>query len=120
MNKTVLIFDDDPDISELCKILLSRKGYTVQTCHDCVDAVSIVNNVQPDVILMDNSIPGQGGILATQSIKNNQQLKHIPVIFFTANTNIEKLAEEATANCFLKKPFNITELESLVTRLTSA
>jgi two-component system cell cycle response regulator DivK len=63
---------------------------------------------------MDNWIPGIGGVTATQLIKNDQRTQAIPVIFFSANNNIEGLAKEARADYYLKKPFDITELAAMV------
>lgn len=119
MKKKVLIFDDDQDILDLCTILLTRKGYDVVTRNDCRNVLKTVASVKPDVVVMDNKIPEHGGIFATRLIKSHDDLKSIPVIFFTANTNIEKLSQEAMADCYLKKPFNIHELENMVRRFSS-
>jgi two-component system cell cycle response regulator DivK len=76
--------------------------------------VSQVKSYQPDVILMDNWIPGPGGIEATRLLKLAPETQDIPVIFFSANSNVTQLAREAHADYFLQKPFDITELEAIV------
>jgi len=48
-------------------------------------------------------------------IKNNDQLRNIPVIFFSANSNIAQLSTEAGADFYLQKPFDLSELEEVVT-----
>ena len=73
-----------------------------------------VREYQPDVILMDNWIPGPGGIEATKQLKGAPDLHDIPVIFFSANSNVTQLAREAQADYFLQKPFDIAELEAIV------
>ena len=112
----VMIFDDDTDLLEICTIILTSKNFIVKGCNRCTDIVREVENFTPDVILMDNWIPDAGGIKATQLLKARDEWKQLPVIFFSANNNVEDLAREAGAEYFLQKPFEIDELESMVTR----
>jgi CheY-like chemotaxis protein len=114
MNKRVLILDDDIDILQICTIVLKKKGFDVQTLNNSSQVVSQVRGYQPDVILMDNWIPGPGGIEATRLLKQDPATQDIPVIFFSANSNVTQLAREARADYFLQKPFDITELEGIV------
>jgi two-component system cell cycle response regulator DivK len=113
MNKRVLILDDDLDILQICAIVLKKKGFDVSTLNSSNQILEQVRNYQPDVILMDNWIPGPGGIEATRQLKGSE-LQDIPVIFFSANSNVTQLAREAQADYFLQKPFDIAELEAIV------
>ena len=114
MNKRVLILDDDPDILQICSIVLKKKGFDVSTLNTSNQVVDQVRIHQPDVILMDNWIPGPGGIEATRALKLSPETHDIPVIFFSANSNVTQLAREAQADYFLQKPFDISELEGIV------
>ncbi|HMI62197.1 MAG TPA: response regulator [Puia sp.] len=114
MNKRVMILDDDPDILQICSIVLKKKGFDVSTLNTSNQVVDQVRTYQPDVILMDNWIPGPGGIEATRALKLSPETHDIPVIFFSANSNVTQLAREAQADYFLQKPFDITELEAIV------
>ena len=114
MNKRVLILDDDIDILQICTIVLKKKGFDVQTLNNSSQVVSQVLSYQPDVIVMDNWIPGPGGVEATRLLKQDPATQDIPVIFFSANSNVTQLAREARADYFLQKPFDITELEGIV------
>jgi CheY-like chemotaxis protein len=114
MNKRVLILDDDIDILQICTIVLKKKGFDVQTLNNSSQVVGQVRTYRPDVILMDNWIPGPGGIEATRLLKLDPDTQGIPVIFFSANSNVTQLAREARADYFLQKPFDITELEGIV------
>lgn len=116
----VLIFDDDTDLLDVCSIVLKSKQYDVSGCNRCNEIVQDVELFAPDVILMDNWIPDTGGIKATQLIKNNDNLKGIPVIFFSANNNVQELATEAGAEFYLQKPFEIDELENIVSKAIQA
>jgi two-component system cell cycle response regulator DivK len=114
MNKRVLILDDDPDILQICAIVLKKKGFDVSTLNNSNQVLEQVRSYQPDVILMDNWIPGPGGIEATRMLKLSPETHDIPVIFFSANSNVTALAREAQADYFLQKPFDIGELEAIV------
>jgi DNA-binding response OmpR family regulator len=114
MKKRVLILDDDPDILQICAIVLKKKGFEVSTLNTSSQVVDQVRIFQPDVILMDNWIPGPGGIEATRALKLTSDTHDIPVIFFSANSNVTQLAREAQADYFLQKPFDISELEAIV------
>jgi CheY-like chemotaxis protein len=110
----VLILDDDADILELCSIILQARGYTTITETTCRDVTDKVTRANPDVILIDNWIPDIGGIEATKLIKNTGHTRHIPVIFFSASNNVEAYSREANADFFLQKPFDISELETVI------
>src|SRR5579872_6123522 len=111
MKKRVLILDDDADILQICTIVLRKKGFDVHTLSNSNQVVSQVKTYHPDVILMDNWIPGPGGIEATRLLKLAPETHEIPVIFFSANSNVTELAREAQADYFLQKPFDIATLE---------
>ena len=81
MSKRVLILDDDLDILQICAIVLKKKGFEVHTLSTSNQVVEQVKAFQPDVILMDNWIPGPGGIEATRTLKLDSTTQDIPVIF---------------------------------------
>lgn len=114
MAKRILIFDDDEDILILCRFILEDNGWEVHTRNTCKHVMEAVESVNPDVILMDNWIPDTGGIIATQTIKKSEQFKNVPVIYFSANQDIENLSKQATADSFIAKPFDVREFQALV------
>jgi DNA-binding NtrC family response regulator len=114
MRKKVMIYDDDTDLLEVCSLILSARNYEVIVREKCTEILSDVKEHHPDVIIMDNWIPDIGGVKATQLVKNSDEFRETPVIFFTANSNVQELANEAGADYFLQKPFDITQLEDLV------
>jgi DNA-binding response OmpR family regulator len=95
---------------------LKSKNYVVNGLNKCDDIVQEVKAFSPNVILMDNWIPDIGGVKATQQLKNDLELKSIPIIFFSANDRVEELASEAGADFYLQKPFEIEELEATVSK----
>ncbi|MFD0940418.1 response regulator [Pedobacter boryungensis] len=114
MNKKVFIFDDNEDILELCTLILEDAGYEIKTSATSNHIVDQVSAYMPDLIFMDNWLPDVGGIEATQELKSHEELKHIPVIYFSANNDVSMLAQKAGADSFLPKPFDIQELEEIV------
>jgi two-component system cell cycle response regulator DivK len=112
--KKIVIFDDDEDILSICCYILEEQGWEVHTFTDCNNIVDKVSGVSPDVILMDNWIPDAGGIIATQTLKKDDQLKNIPVVYFSANSDIQLLADHAGAETYLAKPFDLEELERVI------
>jgi two-component system cell cycle response regulator DivK len=113
----VMLFDDDQMILDLCESILIRKGYDIYTSLTCENIVEQVRAKMPDLILMDNWIPQFGGIHATKILKKEPDLIHIPIIFFTSDTNIRNLAQSAGADSFLSKPFSIRDLEGKIVSL---
>ncbi|TXF78978.1 response regulator [Chryseobacterium sp.] len=117
--KKVFIFDDNLEILELCTEILNDIGCDVRTSPTTTNVEHQIKGYLPDLILMDNWLPDISGIEATRLIKENDELKHIPVIYFTANSNISELAAEAGADDYLAKPFDIDQFELTVKKYTS-
>jgi DNA-binding NtrC family response regulator len=114
MEKRILICDDDADILSICTYILEEQGWEVHTRTHCNNILDVIGDIKPQVILMDNWIPETGGIKATQAIKAVDEFKNIPVVYFSANNDIKSLAEQAGADTFLAKPFDIDELERVI------
>ena len=119
MAERILIFDDDPDILLVTAAILRRKGYEVLCREDCTEMEKDIQGFNPAVILMDNWMPAMTGVDAIKLIKTISAFQHIPIIFFSANSNLEALATEAGADRLLKKPFNVADLEKLIAELLS-
>lgn len=113
MNKRILIFDDDEGIQTIMKYILEERGWEVFSSLNSNNAVNLVRSIKPSIIMMDNNIADHGGIFATRNIKQQGDLRHIPVIYFSAHSNVESLAAEAGADAHLHKPFDIDDLFKL-------
>lgn len=118
MNKKVFIFDDNLEILELCTEILQDIGCEVKTSPTTNRVEQQVADYMPDLIFMDNWLPDMSGIEATKLLKANDRLKNIPVIYFSANSNISELANQAGADDFLAKPFDIDKFEETVKKYT--
>lgn len=114
--KKVFIFDDNLEILELCTEILKDLGFQVKTSPTTNNVEQQIKDFAPDLIFMDNWLPDITGIEATRLLKANEDLKNIPVIYFSANSNISELADEATADDFIAKPFDLDQFEEIVCR----
>lgn len=114
MSATIYLFDDDADILLMCQIVLQRQGYEVYISDTCESIIEKVTAVNADLVIMDNKIPPEGGIKAIQLLKKDPATSTIPVIFSSANLDVERLSVEAGADYYLSKPFELTEFENLV------
>jgi CheY-like chemotaxis protein len=115
--KRILVFDDDMNMLTILKYILEEKGWEVFTAERSNDAVEKINHFRPSVVLMDNKIPDYGGVITTQRIKGQPELRHIPVILMTANAEIETLAKLAGADGWLAKPFGLDSFYKIINRL---
>jgi DNA-binding NtrC family response regulator len=113
-NKKIIIFDDDEDILSICSFILEEQDWEVHTFTDCNNIIEKVSSVMPHIILMDNWIPDDGGIIATRKLKKDENLKKIPIIYFSANSDIALLANHAGAESYLAKPFDTEEFEHII------
>lgn len=114
MNKSILICDDDAGILDVTTMILQDKGYHVTALHNCHDIMAKIEKLKPAVILLDLWMPDVNGEEVTRALKNNKKTKDIPVIIISASKDTKKVAENAGANDFICKPFDIEDLETKV------
>ncbi|MEO8720883.1 MAG: response regulator [Ginsengibacter sp.] len=115
MNKKILITDDDEGVQDIFKLIFERAGYDVEIYGE---AKSILENnyVYPDLFLLDRQLSGQDGLQVCQFLKSQSLTKDIPVIIVSATPGIGKLAQDAGADDFIEKPFQLKELLSIVAK----
>ena len=114
MNKNILIYDDDKEILFLCKTILQKYEYTVQTFSRCEDIVNDVSRIQPDLILMDLWIPEIGGEAAVALAKGNEATQHIPILLFSANDDIKEIYKKVNADGYISKPFDVKSFIDII------
>ena len=112
--KCVLIYDDDPEILFLCKAILSKSNYRVETLSSCDNVIADIARINPDIILMDLWIPEIGGEKAIDIVKKNPLTQHIPMLIFSANAEIEAICKRVNANGFIEKPFDIIRFKETI------
>jgi two-component system cell cycle response regulator DivK len=116
MPKTVLIVEDNELNMKLFNDLLEANGYrTVQT-RNGVEAVELARQHMPDLILMDIQLPEVSGLQVTQWIKDDEKLRHIPVIAVTAFAmkGDEEKIRQGGCEAYLSKPISVAKFVETV------
>ncbi len=110
MKKILIVEDVDFNLDLLVQLL--EEDYELVTAMDGVQGVALAAQEQPDLILMDLSLPVLDGWEATRQIKAKDELAHIPVIALTAHamTGDEQKAREAGCDAYLSKPVDEDQL----------
>ncbi len=115
MSKIVLIVEDYADTRTMMKFLLQRFGYDVIEAADGQEAVDRAKENQPDLILMDLSLPVMDGLTATQIIRKVEGYGKIPIIAVTAYGNsYYRRAIEAGCDDLINKPLDFDKLEPIL------
>jgi len=112
----VLVVDDEPAVRNVSVQLLQRAGFVVRSCHSGESALREIEGHLPDVIVMDLRMPGMGGRLAAEAIRN--QYTKLPIVFCTGFAGDAQGWLEHLPNCaLLQKPYETNELITVVKRL---
>lgn len=124
--KTILVVDDEPDVTELIEYKLRQSGYTVRAVNDPLRAVGLARDLRPDVIVLDVMMPELDGVRLLRMIRADSLLKDTPVILLTARASVEDRVKgfETGADDYVPKPFEPRELllriQALLRRAKSA
>lgn len=117
--KTILVIEDDETMRAAMKKIFEMDGYIVRLAADGTELASLLDNVSPDLILLDIGLPWLNGFELGQLLKEHKDLKKIPLVFVSGKTSEEDIrkAFEIGADDFIKKPFEIEKLKKTVATL---
>lgn len=112
MAATILVVEDEPAIQELISYGLRQAGHKTFCAGDAEQAMKIVNDVLPDLVLLDWMLPGMSGIEFAKMLRQVPRTKNIPIIMLTARTEeSDKVSGlEVGADDYITKPFSPREL----------
>ena len=116
----VLIVDDSVTVRKVTSRLLERNGYEAQVATDGIDALERLQEMLPEVIVLDIEMPRMDGFEVANHIRHNPRLKHIPIVMITSRTG-EKHRERAFGigvNEYMGKPFQEQMLLDTLARFT--
>lgn len=105
----ILSIDDDETIRAIIHtVLTSLSGYEVVCASSGQQALSILNNYTPDLILLDSVIPGMDGLEILTHLKSDPETRNIPVVILTATTTAERMLEFTASGAagIIHKPFD--------------
>src|SRR5690606_28750569 len=117
----VLIVDDDKDFISLCRVLLQRSGFEILTAYDAESALKLVYQHEPDVILLDDMMPGMKGSEMCALLKADEAWRHIPIIMHTANQHFRdpEYAAQVPADALFFKPALPPEIINTIKQMLS-
>ncbi len=118
-SKTILAVDDDANILELVEYALHNEGYRVLTALNGKEALSIINEQAPDLVVMDVMMPELSGFQVLRHIKEDEATQMIPVIMLTAKDEESDILSGwlRGADLYMTKPFNPWELIANINRV---
>src|SRR6185503_16137258 len=112
----VLIADDDADTRFLFRTKLEMDGYTVIEAADGEETVNLAESAEPDLILMDVSLPRMDGFDATRRIRTAPKVGGVPIVFISGHAEPRFVIEAREAGCneYLVKPFDLRALGEVI------
>lgn len=113
MKKRVLICDDDQSILEISRIILEEQGYEV-IIDQGKNTFETIKSTLPHLILLDIRLGAVSGVEIAKRIRNDPETRKIPIVILSASFTIEEDSEKAHADAYVKKPFNVDDLENIV------
>lgn len=120
--KKVLMVDDDQSIRRICQVTLKSVGkWEVVLAESGYDGLELARKESPDVILLDVMMPGMDGPTTLLKLREDDQLKHIPVILMTAKVQPQEVEQYTRlgASGVISKPFDPLTLPNEIKKLVN-
>jgi DNA-binding response OmpR family regulator len=119
MPKDILIVDDELDIVIPIQFLMEQQGYSVMTAQRGEDALDLIYQYKPDLVLLDIMLPGIDGWQVCEIVRLNPNYRDIKIIFLTAKGRREEIAKGLAlgADAYITKPFSNAKLVAKVKEL---
>jgi DNA-binding response OmpR family regulator len=118
----VVCIEDEPEMIDLVRLILGREGFEVVGAPGGIEGLNIIEDLQPDLVLLDLMMPDMDGWEVYQRMKSNPNTSHIPVIVVTARAqSIDKVLglHIAKVDDYITKPFGPAELLNSVAKVLS-
>lgn len=111
MARHAMLIEDEPNITEAIRFLLTRDGWQVTAMADGLTAETRLRELRPDLLILDLMLPGRSGIEILTSLRADPAMADLPVMMLTAKGQgrDREAAERAGADLFMAKPFSNAE-----------
>jgi two-component system OmpR family response regulator len=116
----ILYVEDDADIRKIVSMSLEMVGdYTVAACGSCADALKVVDDFSPDLLLLDVMMPEVDGPSTLRELRKRESASDAPAVFITAKVQAGDMARYRNLGVFdvIVKPFDPMELSDKITRI---
>lgn len=112
MKRKILVVDDEVAIVRVLRDRLETEGFEVLTAYDGLQGIEIAQKEQPDLIIMDITMPNMDGITAAKLLREKPETAHVPIVMLTARgqETDEQAGYQAGATLYLTKPFSTRQL----------
>ena len=122
MANRVLIADDEANLLISLEYLLQRQGYEVSLARDGDQAMSMIRQQQPDLVVLDASMPGQSGYEVCQQVRADPALRHVRIVMLSAKARATDIAKGKAlgADAYIIKPFSTDDLVNQIRLLLGA
>lgn len=119
MSKRVLIADDEPNIVVSLEFLVKQKGYDVRVVHAGDDALKVVAEFQPDLVLLDVMMPRISGYEVCQKLRENPAFRDIKIIMLSAKGRDVEVSKGLAvgADAYVTKPFSTRDLMARIEQM---
>lgn len=116
MGKRVLLIEDEPNIIEAIRFILSRDGYSVDAHSDGSTAIKTIETKSPDMVILDVMLPNRSGFDILRDLREQDDTRNLPVLMLTARGQKKdrEMAERFGASQFMTKPFSNSEMLNAV------
>lgn len=117
--RKILILDDEPDIAELVENLLASEGFEAAAAYSEKEALAILEEFKPDLILLDVQLPDADGLEFCRRLKSHERFGAVPVYLFSAKSkeDLTRMMAECGADGFVSKPFGIDSFLEIIENL---
>lgn len=117
-----MVVEDHDDCRAMLRLLLEMRGFEVFEASDGNSAIVLAQNINPDLILIDDGLPGIDGLTTTRLIRQYELTRNTPIIALSGSAKPEVRTEALAAGCsdWLAKPLNIERLHGLVDYMLSS
>jgi DNA-binding response OmpR family regulator len=115
----VLVVDDDASLRETVRDRLVYQGWDIHTACDGREALGLVAQSIPDVVLLDIYMPRMDGLTTLECLRRDPTLSGLPIMMVTSSTSVSDITRAAACNIadYVTKPFSVAELVSRVQRV---
>ena len=121
MDRTILVVDDFADARDFMKFIIESYGYKVVEAADGIEAIAVLKEHFPNLILMDIAMPVMDGLTATKNIRTIKYGTEIPIIAVTAHgKEFHGKAIAAGCNAVIEKPVDFDSLENIIKQYLDA
>ncbi len=120
--RTVLVADDEPNIVISLEFLMKREGHRVLVARDGHEALAMIREHRPDLVLLDVMMPGRSGYEVCQALRADESTAAVKVLMLTAKGRDTDVAQGlgVGADDYMTKPFSTRELAAKVREMLGA